>query len=203
MPTLFLIRHGENDFTGKSLAGRQPGVHLNEEGTRQALLIAESLKAVKFRRIYSSPLERTVETAGPLAKALGKKTILLDSLAEVDFGVWTGQTLRGLRKLPAWEELMTNPEWGFPGGETLMAVRKRVRGMIAEVTAGLGKNDRIALFTHGDIIRLSLEVLLEMPPGGFHKFNVSTGSLTIVVLHEGRARLLGFNLQPPFVFPEF
>jgi broad specificity phosphatase PhoE len=202
MPTLYLIRHGENDFTGKSLVGRRPGVHLNDRGREQAALVADSLKTIKFRKVYSSPLERAVETASPLAGKIGRKVILLDSLAEVDFGVWTGQSLRELRKLPEWKDLMTDPDWGFPGGESLPSVRERIRQMLSTVTGEAGKNDRIALFTHGDIIRLALETLLEMPVGGFHKFHVSTASLTVVALGLDKPRLQGFNLQPPYVLPE-
>lgn len=202
MAILFLIRHGENDFTGKSLVGRRPGVHLNNRGREEASLVAESLKTIKFGRIYSSPLERAVETAEPLARSLKKKIIVLDSLAEVDFGEWTGKQLRVLRKLPEWKDLMTDPGWGFPGGETLPAVRERVRQMLSEVTTGTRKKDKIALFTHGDIIRLALENLLEMPAGGFHKFHVDTASLSIVACGDGKPRLLGFNLQPPYVLPK-
>jgi broad specificity phosphatase PhoE len=201
MPTLYLIRHGENDFTGKRLVGRRPGVHLNDRGREQAALVADSLKTIKFRKIYSSPLERAVETAEPLARSLKKKIVFLDLLAEVDFGVWTGQSLSALRKLPEWEDLMTDPDWGFPGGESLPSVRERVRQMLSTVTAEAGKNDRIALFTHGDIIRLALEMLLEMPVGGFHKFHVSTASLTVAALGLDKPRLQGFNLQPPYVLP--
>jgi broad specificity phosphatase PhoE len=203
MPVLFLIRHGENDYTGKRLVGQRKGVSLNDRGKEQARLVSESIKQVKFLHIYSSPLERAMETATPLAGVLGKKVEVLGSLSEVDFGAWTGKSLRSLRKLPEWNELMTNPEWGFPGGETLTQVRARVNQMLEVVTVKAGKNERVALFTHGDIIRLALERLLEMPPGGFHKFMVDTASLTIVTLKDGKARLLGFNLQPPYIVPKF
>jgi broad specificity phosphatase PhoE len=98
---------------------------------------------------------------------------------------------------------MSDPEWGFPGGETLPAVRERVRRMLAEVTGSAGKHDRIVLFTHGDIIRLAMETLLEMPAGGFHRFHVDTASLTVAACGEGKPRLLAFNLQPPYVLPKF
>ncbi len=98
---------------------------------------------------------------------------------------------------------MTDPDWCFPGGESLPAVRERVRRMLVEATGSAGKKDRIALFTHGDIIRLALENLLELPPGGFHRFHVGTASLTLVAVSESKARLLGFNLQPPYILPEF
>jgi broad specificity phosphatase PhoE len=202
MPILFLIRHGVNDFTAKRLVGRKPGVHLNEKGQEQACLVAESLKSVPFQMVYSSPLERAVETAEPLIQILGEKIIILDSLAELDFGDWTGKSLRSLRKLPEWNLLMTDPGWGFPGGESLLEVRKRVRQMVAEVTSKAGKKDRIAIFTHGDVIRLSVEYLLGMEMGGFHHLHVDTASLTIIEYRDGKSRLLGLNLQPPYVLPQ-
>ena len=69
MPLLLLIRHGENEYvkTGK-MAGRAPGVHLNERGRKQAAELAEALKQVPLKAIYSSPLERALETAEPLAE---------------------------------------------------------------------------------------------------------------------------------------
>ena len=201
MPFLFLIRHGVNDFTGKRLVGRKPGVHLNEKGREQACLVAESLKIVPFRKIYSSPLERAVETAEPLAQESSKEIIILGSLAELDFGDWTGKSLRNLHKLPDWKLLLTDPEWRFPGGESLPEVRNRVREMITEVTSKAGKKDRIAIFTHGDVIRLSVEYLLGMEIGGFHHLHVDTASLTIIEYHDGKSRLLGLNLQPPYVLP--
>ena len=72
MPILLLIRHGENEFVKQSrLPGRLPGIHLNEHGQEQALALAESLKTMPIRAIYASPLERALETAQPLADALG------------------------------------------------------------------------------------------------------------------------------------
>jgi len=201
MPILLLIRHGDNNFTGKRLVGRKPGVHLNKKGQEQAYLVAESIKIIPFRKIYSSPLERAVETAEPFARIIGKKILILDSLAELDFGDWTGKTLRSLRKLPDWKLLMTDPGWGFPGGESLPTVRDRVRDMITEVTAKAGKNDRVVLFTHGDVIRLSVEYLLGMETGGFHQLHVDTASLTIIEYRDGKSRLLGLNLQPPYILP--
>ncbi|HLO28758.1 MAG TPA: histidine phosphatase family protein, partial [Anaerolineales bacterium] len=70
MALLLLIRHGENDFvkTGK-LPGRLPEIHLNERGQKQAAALGEALKDVPLKAIYSSPLERAIETATPIANA--------------------------------------------------------------------------------------------------------------------------------------
>ena len=72
MPVILLIRHGENDYVKKQrLAGRMAGVHLNQNGQKQAQALAETLGRAPIKAIYSSPLERAMETAAPLAQALG------------------------------------------------------------------------------------------------------------------------------------
>ena len=72
---LFLIRHGENEWTERgALAGRTPSVPLNEKGKEQAQQIAERLKAQPITAVYSSPLLRCLETAQPLASALDQST---------------------------------------------------------------------------------------------------------------------------------
>ncbi len=76
MPVLLLIRHAENNYLKLNrLPGRLPGVHLNRRGKAQARFLAERLKAAPIKAVYSSPLERAMETALPLAKALGLEVI--------------------------------------------------------------------------------------------------------------------------------
>ncbi|MGH2606746.1 MAG: histidine phosphatase family protein, partial [Anaerolineales bacterium] len=65
MTLLYLIRHGENEWVGKRLPGWAPGLHLNERGREQAERLAGELSSVQFQAVYSSPLERAVETAEP------------------------------------------------------------------------------------------------------------------------------------------
>ena len=87
MPIVFLVRHGENDFMkNKVLAGRIPGIHLNETGKKQAEQVAKQLKKFPITGIYSSPLERAYETAAPLANAMNLEVIKRDELLEVDYG---------------------------------------------------------------------------------------------------------------------
>lgn len=84
MPVFLLIRHGENDYVKKGkLAGHLPGVHLNEKGRQQALALAERLKEAPIKAIYSSPLERAVETAAPLAQMLNLEVQIRERLMEV------------------------------------------------------------------------------------------------------------------------
>ena len=84
MPILLLIRHGENDYsrTGK-LAGRLPGVKLNERGRKQAEELGKAFAEIPIAAIYSSPLERALQTAEPIAKARGLNIIQAPGLLEV------------------------------------------------------------------------------------------------------------------------
>jgi len=88
MPLLLLIRHGENEFvkTGK-LPGRLPGIHLNEKGQKQAQALSDALKDVPIKAVYSSPLERAMETAGPMLLAIGtpaQKARFLKRIAAIE-----------------------------------------------------------------------------------------------------------------------
>ena len=103
MPLLLLIRHGENDFvkTGK-MAGRLPGVHLNERGQKQAQALGEALKDVPIMAVYSSPLERAMETAHPIADSHKLKIIQEPNLMDTDIGKWQGKSWKVLRLTKVW-----------------------------------------------------------------------------------------------------
>ena len=92
-PTVvLLVRHGQTPTTGKLLPGRAPGLHLSDVGQAQAAAVGERLaKLAKVDAVYASPLERTRETAGAIAKAIGLKVKIDKGLLEADIGDWTGQ----------------------------------------------------------------------------------------------------------------
>ena len=120
MPILLLIRHGENDYVKKGrLAGRLPGVQLNDTGRSQAQSLADRLAKAPIKAIYCSPLERALETAEPLAKCLDLETIPRPGFLETDYGEWQGHTLKSLRRLKLWRTVQSAPSLArFPGGES-------------------------------------------------------------------------------------
>src|SRR4051812_18792344 len=91
--TVLFVRHGQTSTTGKVLPGRAPGLHLSDTGQQQASAVAERIAAEngKIGAVYASPLERTKETAAPIAKRLGLKVRAERDLLECDFGEWTGK----------------------------------------------------------------------------------------------------------------
>ena len=102
MTTFLLVRHGETDAVGKTIVGRMPGVHLNATGRAHARRLAQRLSRLPIRAIYSSPLERALETAEPLARARNLRIQTCEAANELNFGEWTGKTFAELDSLPEW-----------------------------------------------------------------------------------------------------
>ena len=194
MPTLvLLIRHALTDTAGKRLTGWNRGIHLNERGREQADRIAERLRPLPIRAVYSSTLERCVETAGPLAAAKGLDVRGLDSLRDVDYGQWSGRNLAPLRRTKLWSRLTTVPaDTRFPGGETLREVQNR---MVAEVSDIVERHPRsmVAVFSHADPIKLVLAHFLGVPVDLFWRIVCNPGSVSAVGAGGGPPHVLKVN----------
>src|SRR5688500_14979899 len=132
-PTLVvLVRHGQTATTGKELPGRKPGLHLSDVGEQQAKAVAERVAGLqtdkrKVAAVYASPLERTRETAAPIAEALGLEVQVDDGLLELDIGEWTGIALAAARKKAEWKTIQRYPSgFRFPGGESFAEMQARI-----------------------------------------------------------------------------
>src|SRR5205085_10507784 len=107
MTTFYLIRHGATDLMTTRIAGRMPGVHLNELGRAQAARLPGRLQQCGIEAVYSGPLERVRETAEPLCQHLGLILEVADEFDEIDFGDWTNRTFEELASDPLWERFNT------------------------------------------------------------------------------------------------
>jgi len=189
-----VIRHGLNDWVGKRLAGRLPGVHLNAEGKRQANLVAETLKDQAICAIFSSPLERAQETAAPLAEKLNLPVQIMEGLSEINFGTWQGNTIQQLSRRSQWKILQTHPEtMQFPGGESLVEAQERVVNATREILTGLDEDEIAACFSHSDAIRLMLAHYLQMPLHYFHRLAVSTASISVLRFNADQIKVEVIN----------
>src|SRR3954451_11760821 len=157
MTRLYFIRRGENDFALRgAIAGRQAGVHLNATGRAQAERLADGLNEEGIGRIFSSPVERCRKTAEPLARRTGIKIDPADELLEIEFGDWTGQTFAELDKCETWHRYNHfRSGTRTPGGELMLETQARVVGFVQDLCEQAPES-RIALFTHGDVIRSAL-----------------------------------------------
>jgi len=187
----------------KGLAGRLPEIHLNEAGQRQAREIASALAAAPIKAIYSSPMERALETAQPLAQAKGLVVKVCMGLNEVDFGTWQGMSYDDLKKDTLWQQVHEDPQSvRFPGGETLVEVQQRAVAEIERLAAESGEKDVVACFTHGDIVRLVTAHYLNMTLKDFHRLLTFTASITTLHFDGVLPRVLNYNQVVNFQWPE-
>jgi broad specificity phosphatase PhoE len=199
MTIFLLIRHGENDFVGKSLAGRLPGVHLNQAGIRQAEELRLALGQIPIHAIYSSPLERAIETAQPLATGLNLPIQLEAGLSEMDFGDWQGRSLKQVRRLKLWKDIHESTDQSrFPAGESYVEAQDRLVRTILQISSRHKPKEVVACFSHSDSIRLIIAHLLAMPLNSFHRLAIDTASVTVFSLANAQPHLLHTNLVLPF-----
>jgi len=202
MPVFLLIRHGENDYVKKGrMAGRAVGIHLNESGRHQAQALAERLKDAPIKAIYSSPLERALETAAPLAQTLSLEVIPRPGLIETDIGEWAGKTFKSLSRLKVWRAVQFTPSRvRFPGGESFQETQFRICQEIETLSTQHDLKDLIACFSHADPIKMAVAYYLGMPLDTFQRLMVSTGSITALMIGEHGSRLLTLNFDPSLNF---
>ena len=193
MTLLLLIRHGANDWVHGRLAGRIPGVHLNDEGRKQAQAVAERLSELPIEAIYSSPLDRTVETAQAIAQPHGLALRLVESLQEVDYGEWQGAELKELYKHELWPGVQFYPSGTrFPNGETLGEAQMRMISTLDMLRSRHPKG-LIAVISHADIIKLAVAYYCGMHIDLFQRLEIGTCSVTALMFTRMGPRLLVLN----------
>jgi probable phosphoglycerate mutase len=203
MTLLLLIRHGENNFvkTGK-MAGRIPGVHLNERGQKQAQALGEALLNVPIKAVYSSPLERAMETATPIAESHKLKIIQEPDLMDTDIGKWQGRSWKLLALKKEWKIVQHAPSrFRFPEGESFPECQLRIVNVLERIVQTHKKpQDVVAVVFHADPIKLAVAHFLGMSLDHFQRLGCDTGSVTALHVNEMGAHLLKLNQRPPFDF---
>lgn len=192
--TVLLVRHGQTPTTGKILPGRAKGLHLAEEGKRQADAAAERIAALaRVDAVYSSPLERAKETAAPIARACGMRTSVARGLSECDFGEWTGSELSKLMKLPEWQTVQRAPStFRFPGGESFTEMQTRMVSTLDQLRAK-HPGGTIVCVSHADTIKVAVAHALGTHIDLFQRIVISPASVTAVSWHAGGPVVLTIN----------
>jgi broad specificity phosphatase PhoE len=182
--TLYLIRHALCDAVGHSIAGRAPGTRLNEEGREQARRLAERPELEQLDAIFSSPLERAVETATPLARRCNLSVVELEELNEIDYGRWTGKTLDALDQEPEWKRWnATRSSARVPGGEAMLEVQSRAIGALGRIHWEY-PGGRCAIVSHGDVIRAALTYYMGIRLDDILQLEIAPASLSMVRLGD-------------------
>ena len=183
--TLILLRHATTRTTGKRLGGRKPGFHLDEGGRAQAEAAARRLATLPVTAVYSSPLERTRETATPVAQAHGLRVRIERGVLEVDYGDWTDLPLAQLRRRALWRTVQQAPSRvTFPGGESIRAAQQRAVEA-TERLAAAHAGETIVLVSHADVIKAVIAHHLGMGLDLFQRLVISPASSSVLVLPDG------------------
>ncbi|MBD0837998.1 histidine phosphatase family protein [Streptomyces sp. TRM68416] len=187
MPTLILVRHGRSTANTEGLlAGRMPGVALDERGTAQAAALPGRLAGLPISEVVTSPLQRCRETIRPLLDArpeLEPRTE--DRIGECDYGDWSGRKLSELGDEPLMEVVQAHPSAAaFPGGESMRAMQTRaaeaVREWNARVEREHGADAVYLMCSHGDIIKSLVADALGLHLDLFQRISVEPCSITAI-----------------------
>lgn len=198
MAIILLIRHGENEYVKKHrLAGRLPGVHLNKRGREQADILAETLAAMPIKAIYSSPLERAVETGEPIAVTHKLKVIKREGLLELDVGNWQGKTIKQVARTKLWKVVQNNPARArFPEGETFGEAQLRIANEIEYLTAKHKPRDTIICVGHSDMIKLAVAYYLGLSLDFFQRLTIDPATISTLYIGKSSTRLINLNYSP-------
>lgn len=195
MALILLVRHGQNDWVKKNrLAGWTPGVHLNEEGQKQVRKLGERLAELPIKAIYSSPLERCMETAAALAQPHELEITQLETVGEVRYGEWEGKKIKKLAKKKEWHAVQHYPSrFRFPGGESFLEVQQRAVEAI-ETLNNQHQKEIVVIVSHADVIKLVLAYYMGSHIDLFQRIGLSPASVSVLALGEnGGVRVLRVN----------
>jgi probable phosphomutase (TIGR03848 family) len=191
---LILVRHAQNDWvrTGK-LAGRTVGVHLNDEGKRQAQALGERLADKKIAAIYSSPLERAIETAEAVVQHHSEIKIQIEEgLVEADFGEWTGQAIQKLSRKRLWDAVQHNPSAAqFPLGETIRAMQMRAVDSLERIAAAYSGS--VVVVSHADVLKAVVAHYAGMHLDLFQRIEIAPASISVIELGRFGPRFVRLN----------
>ena len=201
MATVILVRHGRTTANSSGvLAGRSPGVTLDELGREQAARAGERLAPLPLAAVVSSPLERCRETAREIVTRQERRLRVRQErgIVEVDYGTWTGQGLEALSKEPLWQTVQQHPAGAtFPEGESMAAMATRavatVRRWDGTVSDEHGPDAVWVAVSHGDVIKSVLADALGMHLDVFQRIVVDPASVSVVRYTSGRPFVLTMN----------
>ena len=181
-PTVvLLVRHALTATTGAVLPGRAPGLHLSDEGRRQADAAARRLASLpKITALYASPLERARETAAAIGRTRGVAVRVERGLSELDVGAWTGRSLKRVARRPEWRVVQRHPSgFRFPGGESFTEMQARIVSALARLVERHAGAVLVAV-SHADPIKAAVAHALGAHLDLFQRIAIGPASITAI-----------------------
>jgi probable phosphoglycerate mutase len=147
----------------------------------------------RIAAVYSSPLERAEETAAPIAAACGLPVTVEPGLLECDYGEWTGQALKDLRRRPEWKVIQRYPSgFRFPGGESFTEMQARITGALGRLVA-LHPGHTLVAVSHADPIKTAVAQALGTHLDLFQRIAVFPASVTAIAYGPAGPTVLAVN----------
>lgn len=182
MTTFFLIRHASCNGLGRTLWGRTPGVCLNDKGKLQAQRLANRFAGITLHAIYSSPLERAVETAETIARTINLEVIKNRAFEEINFGDWTGKSFETLSSDECWRRFNTHrSETRIPGGESFLEVQNRIVRELDTLASQYGSAS-VAIVSHADVIKAAIGYFSGTPIDMLDRIEISPCSVSVIAV---------------------
>jgi len=180
--------------TGRVLPGRARGLHLSDEGRRQAEAVAKRIAVLpRVAAVYTSPLERACETAAPIARACGRALRVERGLLESDIGDWTGKSLRRLAWKREWKAVQRHPSgFRFPGGESFVEMQARVTAALGRIVTRHPGQTVVAVF-HADPIKTAVAHALGIHLDLFQRIVIAPASVTAIAYRAEGPLVLTVN----------
>lgn len=193
MTKFLLIRHASTEALGKLLSGRTPGIHLNAQGKEEARQLADRLKGVPINAIYSSPLERALETAAPIAELHNCPCQIANDFLEIDFGKWTNCSFDDLQNDPQFRRFNTfRSVTRIPGGETMQEAQARFIAGMEKLTLR-HNNEVVAILSHSDMIKSAVAYYAGISLDMFQRIEISPASVSVIDLFADAVRIVSIN----------
>ena len=186
MTTVILLRHGRSTANVSGvLAGRSPGVGLDDHGQAQAEKLVDRLAELPLAAAVTSPMQRCQETLAPLLAARELEATVDEGLSEVDYGDWTGRKLGELGKEDLWKVVQAHPSAAvFPGGEGLAGMQARavaaIRRHAARIGAEHGDRALWVACSHGDVIKAAVADALGLHLDSFQRIVIDPCSVSVI-----------------------
>lgn len=190
---VLLIRHAQTDAVGEWLAGRREDIPLNPVGRAQSERLRARLASTDLAAVYSSPMQRAIETAAPLARERGLRVVPHLDLMEIDFGDWTGERFDALDTDARWTRFNRVRSMAtIPHGERAIDVQARIVRVLEEARL-THPNATVAFVTHADVVRLAVLHVVGAPIDLIHRFEITPASITGLALGDDHPTLLYVN----------
>lgn len=195
MTKILLIRHALTDAVGKTLSGRTPGIHLNNEGREQALILAKSLSETPLAAIFSSPLERATETALEISRFHSLEIITDERLTEINYGKWTNVRVDIVRHDPLFRLYNDHRSLArIPEGELIAEAQTRIVLFMENVRSAFPEGN-VAVVSHADVIKTAIAYYAGIHPDMITRIEIGPASVSIIDLYHDFARIHSLNRQ--------